>query len=104
MPRCNSSDHGTNQRNPNLTSALRMRMIKSIRLQNFRQFSDTTFDVGPFNLLVGPNNCGKTTLLHAIRAFFLLMHGHVRFEGNSSKASYHRRYLAGAEEVAPTPD
>jgi ABC-type cobalamin/Fe3+-siderophores transport system ATPase subunit len=79
-------------------------MIKKIRLQNFRQFSDTTFEVGPFNVLVGPNNCGKTTLLHAIRAFFLLMYGHVRFEGSSSAAVYHRRYLSGAEEVAPTPD
>jgi ABC-type cobalamin/Fe3+-siderophores transport system ATPase subunit len=52
--------------------------------------------------LVGPNNCGKTTLLHAVRAFFLLMHGHVRFDGTS--AEYHRRFLGGAEEVAPTPD
>lgn len=76
--------------------------IKKIRLQRFRQFSDTTFEVGPFNILVGPNNCGKTTLLHAIRAFFLLMHGHVRFDG--PVAEYHRRFLGGAEEVAPTPD
>ena len=76
--------------------------IKQIRLQRFRQFPDTTFEVGPFNLLVGPNNCGKTTLLHAIRAFFLLMHGHVRFDGKV--AQYHRRFLASAEEIAPTPD
>jgi ABC-type cobalamin/Fe3+-siderophores transport system ATPase subunit len=76
--------------------------IKKIRLQRFRQFADTTFEVGPFNLLVGPNNCGKTTLLHAIRAFFVLMHGHVRFEGKT--AEYHRRFLADAGEIAPTPD
>ncbi len=30
------------------------------------------------------------------------MHGHVRFEG--AKPEYHRRFLASAEEVAPTPD
>jgi ABC-type cobalamin/Fe3+-siderophores transport system ATPase subunit len=78
--------------------------IKNIRLQRFRQFGDTTFEVGPFNLLVGPNNCGKTSLLHAIRAFFLLMHGHVRFEGEPPKANYHRRFLSSAEEIAPTPD
>jgi ABC-type cobalamin/Fe3+-siderophores transport system ATPase subunit len=76
--------------------------IKKIRLQRFRQFADTTFEVGHFNLLVGPNNCGKTTLLHAIRAFFVLMHGHVRFEGQT--AEYHRRFLADAGEIAPTPD
>jgi ABC-type cobalamin/Fe3+-siderophores transport system ATPase subunit len=80
-------------------------MIKKIRLQRFRQFADTTFEVGQqFNLLVGPNNCGKTTILHAIRAFFSLMHGHVRFEGDPVIAAYHRRFLASAEEVAPTPD
>jgi ABC-type cobalamin/Fe3+-siderophores transport system ATPase subunit len=76
--------------------------IKRIRLQRFRQFADTTFEVGDFNLLVGPNNSGKTTLLHAIRAFFVLMHGHVYFEG--STAQYHRRFLADASEIAPTPD
>jgi len=78
--------------------------IKKIRLQRFRQFPDTTLEVGAFNLLVGPNNCGKTTVLHAIRAFFLLMHGHVRFEGEPPAANYHRRFLSAAEEVAPTPD
>ncbi len=78
--------------------------IKQIRLERFRQFSDTTIDVGHFNVLVGPNNSGKTTVLHAVRAFFLLMHGHVRFEGDPPKASYHRRFLSNAEEIAPTPD
>lgn len=78
--------------------------IKTIRLQRFRQFEDTTFDVGPFNLLVGPNNCGETSLLHAIRAFFLLMHGHVRFEGEPPVAVYHRRFISDAGEIAPTPD
>lgn len=60
--------------------------IKNIRLERFRQFSDTAVAVGDFNVLVGPNNCGKTTILHAIRAFFLLMHGHVRFEGDPPTA------------------
>jgi ABC-type cobalamin/Fe3+-siderophores transport system ATPase subunit len=78
--------------------------IKKIRLQKFRQFLDTTFDVGPFNVLVGPNNCGKTSILHAIRAFFLLMKGHVRCDGDPPVAAYHRRYIAAAEEIAPTPD
>lgn len=78
--------------------------ITSIRLQRFRQFADTTIEVGKFNLLVGPNNCGKTTILHAIRSFFQLMHGHVRFEGNPPQAEYHKRFLGDAGEIAPTPD
>ena len=78
--------------------------IKKIRLQPFRQFADTTLEVGPFNIFVGPNNSGKTSVLHAIRAFFLLMSGHVRIDGNPPAAKYHRRFLSGADEVAPTPD
>ncbi|MDD5224716.1 MAG: AAA family ATPase [bacterium] len=78
--------------------------IKSLRLERFRQFADTTFEFGDTNLLVGPNNCGKTSILHAIRAFFLLMNGHVLFGGDPPKAAYHKRYLTKAEEVAPAPD
>jgi ABC-type branched-subunit amino acid transport system ATPase component len=78
--------------------------IRSLRLERFRQFADTTFEFGDINLLVGPNNSGKTTVLHAIRAFFLLMHGHVRMEGDPPKPFYHKRYLSSAEEVAPAPD
>lgn len=81
-----------------------MRKIKTIHIQRFRQFADTKIDVGQFNLLVGPNNCGKTTILHAIRSFFQLMHGHVKLEGNPPEATYHRRFLSGTEEIAPTPD
>lgn len=81
-----------------------MKKIKSVHLQRFRQFADTQVNTCDFNLLVGPNNCGKTTILHAIRTFFLLMHGHVRFEGTPPQPIYHRRFLSNAEEIAPTPD
>jgi len=81
-----------------------MKTIKSIHLQRFRQFSDTQVITRNFNLLVGPNNCGKITVLHAIKTFFLLMHGHVRFEGTPPKPKYHKRFLSSAEEIAPTPD
>ncbi len=78
--------------------------IKRLRLERFRQFPDTTLEFGDINLLVGPNNCGKTSVLHAVRAFFLLMHGHVRMEGDPPKPVYHKRYLTAAGEVAPAPD
>lgn len=78
--------------------------IREIRLERFRQFRDARIEVSDVNLLVGPNNCGKTSILHAIRAFFALMNGHVRFEGTPPVASYHRRFLSSADEIAPTPD
>ena len=78
--------------------------IQSIKLERFRQFDNSTFEVGGFNVLVGPNNSGKTSLLYAIRSFFLLMSGHVKVTGDPPKTDYHRRFLSSAEEIAPTPD
>ena len=46
-------------------------MIKHIHIENFKCFKDFDLDLGPFNVLVGPNDSGKTSLLQAIR----LAHG-----------------------------
>jgi energy-coupling factor transporter ATP-binding protein EcfA2 len=41
--------------------------IKSLRIENFRGFRRFTMkDLGRINLIVGTNNCGKTTVLEAI--------------------------------------
>ena len=42
-------------------------MISSIRLQNFRSYSDDSFEFdGGVNIVVGPNASGKTNLLEAV--------------------------------------
>jgi DNA replication and repair protein RecF len=42
-------------------------MITSIRLQNFRSYSDESFEFDPgVNIVVGPNASGKTNLLEAV--------------------------------------
>jgi AAA15 family ATPase/GTPase len=42
-------------------------MIKQLAINNFRGFSEYRIDdIGQVNLLVGTNNCGKTTVLEAI--------------------------------------
>ncbi len=42
-------------------------MIDNIRLQNFRSYSDDTFEFGPgVNIIVGPNASGKTNLLESL--------------------------------------
>lgn len=42
-------------------------MITSLRLQNFRSYSDTSFEFEPgVNIVVGPNASGKTNLLEAV--------------------------------------
>jgi len=42
-------------------------MLKKIRLTNFKKFEDFSVSLRRGNILVGPNNSGKTTVLDAIR-------------------------------------
>src|SRR5258708_5669860 len=52
--------------------------LAKLRIENFRQiedsgelnFLDSLDRVRPFSLLVGPNGCGKTTILDAIACVF----------------------------------
>jgi energy-coupling factor transporter ATP-binding protein EcfA2 len=41
-------------------------MIKEIRIQNFKCLLDTTVELGPFTVLIGPNDSGKTSFLDAL--------------------------------------
>ncbi len=50
-------------------------VIKQLRIQNFRSLRDVTFDLQRVNLLIGPNNCGKTNVLKALRFFSNYLHG-----------------------------
>lgn len=43
--------------------------LKSIRVCNFRSFSDCSFNLRDFTSLIGPNNSGKSSLLRAIAVF-----------------------------------
>lgn len=42
-------------------------MIKTIRIQNFRSLQDVTLNLQDVNLLIGPNNSGKSNLLKAFK-------------------------------------
>ena len=41
--------------------------ITSIRFRNYKAFRDYSISLNAFNVLVGPNNAGKSTVLGAIR-------------------------------------
>jgi predicted ATPase len=43
-------------------------MIESIHFTNFKALRDTTLKLGRFTLLVGPNGCGKSTVLQGLTA------------------------------------
>ncbi len=44
--------------------------IEKVRIQNFRSFKDETIFLSDYTCLVGPNGCGKSTVLTALNIFF----------------------------------
>jgi hypothetical protein len=44
--------------------------IYSVSIHNFRGIHDASWNLFDYNLLVGPNNAGKSTIIDAIRAFY----------------------------------
>lgn len=44
--------------------------LKQVSIHNFRGVIDATVALHPYSLIVGANNCGKTTLIDGIRAFY----------------------------------
>lgn len=42
-------------------------MITKIHIENFKCFKEFDIELGPFNVLIGPNDSGKTSLIEAIR-------------------------------------
>ena len=46
-------------------------MLTSLSVKNFGLLRDVTLDLEPFTVLVGPNDCGKSTILRALQALSL---------------------------------
>lgn len=44
-------------------------MLKRVHIQNFKSLKDVTLDLQKVNLLIGPNNSGKTNFLKALEFF-----------------------------------
>ncbi|AQG81790.1 hypothetical protein AWR27_22275 [Spirosoma montaniterrae] len=58
-------------------------MLKRVSIQNFKSLKDVTLDLQKVNLLIGPNNSGKTNLLKALAYF-------VRDNTNQDEPDYER--------------
>ena len=90
-------------------------MIRALTLENYRSFEEYRIrDLASVNLVVGPNNCGKTSLLEAIELFVLggsptamLKSGSCRGEstihdsGDSRRSRYAVRHLFHGHATAP---
>lgn len=50
-------------------------MLKRVSIQNFKSLKDVTLDLQKVNLLIGPNNSGKTNFLKALAKCNSLIRG-----------------------------
>ena len=48
---------------------LKCEMLEQVRIQNFKSLKDVTLDLQKVNLLIGPNNSGKSNFLKALEFF-----------------------------------
>jgi len=44
-----------------------MTLLSKIHVKNFMSLRDISLNLGPFTVLIGPNNCGKSNILSALR-------------------------------------
>lgn len=89
-------------------------MIRKLEVQNFKRFRDATFELDDQLVIVGPNNCGKTTLLQAIALWAEAWRHWTQDEGASawlrssgpevrtSRDRYVKTTLAAIQSVAVT--
>jgi hypothetical protein len=75
--------------------------IKAIHLSRFRKFKDSILCAKQNNVLVGANNSGKTSILHALRLFFLSLVG--EFSGPTNNITFHKRYIS-VDKILPVAD
>ncbi|HET6880509.1 MAG TPA: AAA family ATPase [Pirellulales bacterium] len=76
-------------------------MITRVRVVRFKRFADQVFDLtGTSILLAGPNNSGKTTLLHAIAAWHLALK---RWLAERGKSGGKRRISVVLDEFTALP-
>jgi hypothetical protein len=67
----------------------------------FKTFSDNCLYASSRNVLVGGNNSGKTSILHALRLFFYAVSN--EFSGPVDRLHFHKRYIA-VDDILPVSD
>lgn len=67
--------------------------LESLRIQNFRAVEDETVYFDDYTCLVGPNGCGKSTVLCALNILFRERTGSSLDLTNLGKEDFHNRYI-----------
>lgn len=71
-------------------------MITSVRLRNFKNFSDETLRLGPFTVIVGANGSGKSNIRDAFRFLHGIGRGYA-LRGYTLSEIIHGKYGAGGQ-------
>lgn len=74
-------------------------MLHSIRIQNFKSLKDVTLRLQDVNLLIGPNNSGKSNILKALEFLGRYIGGHFPSREELRRISYQHRDT-NSEETA----
>ena len=78
------------------------RHLAGVRLRNFKGFKEIDVSLGEFNLLVGSNNSGKSTILQAIKLGRALLRQHF-VDPNSAAFKKGRTFPVSLLPVAEPP-
>lgn len=57
--------------------------LKQVRVTGYKNLIDCKIDLGDFNVIVGPNNCGKSNFLELFMMFFMLCYGTEKVRRNA---------------------
>lgn len=63
-------------------------MLRTVRIQNLRALKDVTLELSPLTVLVGPNSCGKSSVLRAFNPERLSAEDFWRHEARPASISY----------------
>ncbi|WP_425129699.1 AAA family ATPase [Burkholderia vietnamiensis] len=72
-------------------------LLTSLKIEHYRGIKILELALGPTTVLVGENNCGKTTVLHALRACLSAL----RSSGRASPRSSTCTSIAGLQTHLP---
>lgn len=76
-------------------------LLTSLKFEHYRGIKALELSLGPTTVLVGENNCGKTTVLHALRA--CLAQGAVSVSFRDGRVGVRGRSLREQDSLNWTP-
>lgn len=70
--------------------------VKQIRIDGYKNLIDCIVDIGDFNILVGPNNSGKSNFLEAIQMLWPICFGDDKIRGYVFNGAIPRLYMGSS--------